>query len=105
VRGATRDTSGSSWGASPTRCCTTPPAPSRSSPSRRERDGRLPRGSIHEGGELGHSLSHAYGTALDDPDLPVALRQRMTDVRTRHQAWIREHGSDLPEAADWTWNS
>ena len=29
-------------------------------------------GSIHEGGELGYSLSHAYGTALDNPDLIVA---------------------------------
>jgi len=26
-------------------------------------------GSIHEGGELGYSLSHAYGTAYDHPDL------------------------------------
>jgi len=29
-------------------------------------------GSIHEGGELGYSLSHAYGAALDNPDLIVA---------------------------------
>ena len=29
-------------------------------------------GSIHEGGELGYSLSHAYGMALDNPDLIVA---------------------------------
>ncbi len=28
-------------------------------------------GSIHEGGELGYSLSHAYGAALDNPDLIV----------------------------------
>ncbi len=28
-------------------------------------------GSIHEGGELGYSLSHAYGAALDNPDLLV----------------------------------
>lgn len=26
-------------------------------------------GSIHEGGELGYSLSHAYGSILDNPDL------------------------------------
>jgi xylulose-5-phosphate/fructose-6-phosphate phosphoketolase len=26
-------------------------------------------GSIHEGGELGYSLSHAYGTAFDNPEL------------------------------------
>jgi xylulose-5-phosphate/fructose-6-phosphate phosphoketolase len=29
-------------------------------------------GSIHEGGELGYSLAHAYGAALDNPDLLVA---------------------------------
>jgi xylulose-5-phosphate/fructose-6-phosphate phosphoketolase len=29
-------------------------------------------GSIHEGGELGYALSHAYGTAFDNPDLIVA---------------------------------
>ena len=28
-------------------------------------------GSIHEGGELGYSLSHAYGAVLDNPDLFV----------------------------------
>ncbi|PZQ84193.1 MAG: phosphoketolase [Ancylobacter novellus] len=29
-------------------------------------------GSIHEGGELGYSLSHAYGAVLDNPELIVA---------------------------------
>src|ERR1017187_4781884 len=29
-------------------------------------------GSIHEGGELGYSLSHAFGAAFDNPDLVVA---------------------------------
>ncbi len=29
-------------------------------------------GSIHEGGELGYSLSHAFGAALDNPSLIVA---------------------------------
>jgi xylulose-5-phosphate/fructose-6-phosphate phosphoketolase len=29
-------------------------------------------GSIHEGGELGYSLSHSYGMAFDNPDLIVA---------------------------------
>jgi xylulose-5-phosphate/fructose-6-phosphate phosphoketolase len=29
-------------------------------------------GSIHEGGELGYSLSHAFGAAFDSPDLVVA---------------------------------
>jgi xylulose-5-phosphate/fructose-6-phosphate phosphoketolase len=30
-------------------------------------------GSIHEGGELGYSLSHAYGSVLDAPDLITAV--------------------------------
>ncbi|PSF36252.1 phosphoketolase [Aphanothece hegewaldii CCALA 016] len=30
-------------------------------------------GSIHEGGELGYSVSHAYGAAYDNPDLIVAV--------------------------------
>src|ERR1700743_2703049 len=29
-------------------------------------------GSIHEGGELGYSLSHAFGAVLDNPELVVA---------------------------------
>ena len=29
-------------------------------------------GSIHEGGELGYSVAHAYGAALDNPDLIVS---------------------------------
>src|SRR5438128_10962217 len=29
-------------------------------------------GSIHEGGELGYVLAHAYGAAFDNPDLIVA---------------------------------
>ncbi|MFH8516290.1 phosphoketolase [Streptomyces gelaticus] len=34
----------------------------------------------------------------------AAVRQAMADVRTRHHAWIREHGTDLPEVAEWTWS-
>jgi xylulose-5-phosphate/fructose-6-phosphate phosphoketolase len=30
-------------------------------------------GSIHEGGELGYSLSHGFGAAFDNPDLLVAV--------------------------------
>jgi len=30
-------------------------------------------GSIHEGGELGYSLSHAFGAAFDNPDLLVVV--------------------------------
>ena len=31
-------------------------------------------GSIHEGGELGYALVHAYGAVFDNPDLLVCLR-------------------------------
>lgn len=31
------------------------------------------------------------------------VRQTMADTRTRHHSWIREHGVDLPEVADWSW--
>ncbi|MGW2593860.1 phosphoketolase family protein [Streptomyces sp. NPDC001515] len=33
----------------------------------------------------------------------VAVRQAMADTRARHHDWIRVHGTDLPEVADWTW--
>ncbi|MGD6750161.1 phosphoketolase family protein [Streptomyces sp. BH105] len=33
----------------------------------------------------------------------TAVRQTMADARTRHHAWIREHGTDLPEVANWSW--
>ncbi|OEU88887.1 phosphoketolase [Streptomyces abyssalis] len=41
------------------------------------------------------------------PGLPVratGVRQAMADMRTRHHSWIREHGTDLPEVADWKWS-
>ncbi|MCQ4041276.1 phosphoketolase [Streptantibioticus rubrisoli] len=41
------------------------------------------------------------------PGLAVSaagVRQAMADVRTRHHRWIREHGADLPEVADWSWS-
>ena len=31
-------------------------------------------GSIHEGGELGYAIAHAYGAVFDNPDLLVVLR-------------------------------
>ena len=31
------------------------------------------------------------------------VRQHMQDHRARHRAWIREHGEDMPEVRDWTW--
>ncbi|MEV4683058.1 phosphoketolase family protein [Streptomyces kurssanovii] len=33
----------------------------------------------------------------------VTVRQTMADARTRHHAWIRDHGTDMPEIADWAW--
>ncbi|MFB7616808.1 phosphoketolase [Kitasatospora sp. NPDC056181] len=35
----------------------------------------------------------------------AAVRQRMADQRVRHHDWIREHGTDLPEIADWHVNA
>ncbi|NLU68187.1 phosphoketolase family protein [Streptomyces sp. HNM0574] len=32
-----------------------------------------------------------------------AVREEMVRMRERHHAWIREHGVDMPEVADWTW--
>ncbi|WP_171053219.1 hypothetical protein [Streptomyces marianii] len=29
----------------------------------------------------------------------------MADARTRHHAWVREHGVDMPEVAEWTWDA
>jgi xylulose-5-phosphate/fructose-6-phosphate phosphoketolase len=31
------------------------------------------------------------------------VRQQMDGARLRHGSWIREHGTDLPEVADWRW--
>ena len=32
------------------------------------------------------------------------VRQLMTDARHRARAWTREHGEDIPEVRDWTWD-
>jgi xylulose-5-phosphate/fructose-6-phosphate phosphoketolase len=34
----------------------------------------------------------------------ASLRQLMGDARMRARAWTREHGEDLPEVRDWTWD-
>ena len=34
----------------------------------------------------------------------AALRQLMVDTRRRARAWTREHGEDLPEVRDWSWD-
>ncbi|WP_031510329.1 phosphoketolase family protein [Streptomyces megasporus] len=33
----------------------------------------------------------------------AGLRQELQDVRNRHHDRIREHGTDLPEVAEWSW--
>ena len=35
----------------------------------------------------------------------ASVRQAMVDKRTMHWAWTREHGHDMPEIADWQWQS
>ncbi|MFI6586136.1 phosphoketolase [Embleya sp. NPDC050493] len=35
----------------------------------------------------------------------ATVRQTMVDARTRHHAWILEHGEDMPEVRDWTWST
>jgi xylulose-5-phosphate/fructose-6-phosphate phosphoketolase len=35
----------------------------------------------------------------------AALRQLMVDTRRMARAWTRDHGDDLPEVRDWTWNA
>ena len=34
----------------------------------------------------------------------AGLRQLMGDTRRRARAWTREHGEDLPEVRDWSWD-
>ncbi|MGW6612662.1 phosphoketolase family protein [Streptomyces erythrochromogenes] len=36
-------------------------------------------------------------------DRAGGLRRAMADRRVRHHDWIRAHGTDLPEVADWSW--
>ena len=43
-------------------------------------------GSIHEGGELGYSLSHAFGAAFDNPESGRRLRRSAT-ARRRPAPW------------------
>ncbi len=50
-----------------------------------------------------------YGRAegFQLPGLAVraaGVRQHMADALQRHHAWIREHGVDMPEVTDWTWD-
>ncbi|MGW8376064.1 phosphoketolase family protein [Streptomyces sp. ODS28] len=34
----------------------------------------------------------------------AGVRQAMADMRTRHEHWTRENGTDLPEITDWEWD-
>ena len=36
-------------------------------------------------------------------DRAAWLRQQMVDNRTRHHAYVREHGEDMPEVRNWVW--
>ena len=56
-------------------------------------------GSIHEGGELGYSLSHAYGAAFDNPDLIVACVVGDGEAETGPLAtsW---HSQQVPQPGD-----
>ncbi|MFB7497511.1 phosphoketolase [Streptomyces sp. NPDC056161] len=35
----------------------------------------------------------------------AGVRQTMADARARHHTWIRAHGLDLPEVAEWSWTA
>ena len=57
-------------------------------------------GSIHEGGELGYSLSHAYGAAFDNPDLIVACVVGDGEAETGPLAAAWQSGMFLDPAID-----
>jgi len=57
-------------------------------------------GSIHEGGELGYALSHAYGAAFDNPDLIVACVVGDGEAETGPMATSWHSNKFLDPAAD-----
>ncbi|HEY8282573.1 MAG TPA: phosphoketolase family protein, partial [Leifsonia sp.] len=57
-------------------------------------------GSIHEGGELGYSLSHAYGAAFDNPGLLVAAVVGDGEAETGPLATAWHSNKFLNPAAD-----
>lgn len=57
-------------------------------------------GSIHEGGELGYSLLHAYGAAFDNPDLIVACVVGDGEAETGAQATSWHSNKFLNPAKD-----
>ena len=54
-------------------------------------------GSIHEGGELGYSVSHAFGAAFDNPNLLVAVAVGDGEAETGPlaTAW---HSNEVPQS-------
>ena len=48
-------------------------------------------GSIHEGGELGYSVSHAYGAVFDNPDLIALVVVGDGEVRDRSPGHLLAH--------------
>jgi xylulose-5-phosphate/fructose-6-phosphate phosphoketolase len=59
-------------------------------------------GSIHEGGELGYSLAHAYGAAFDNPDLLVVCVVGDGEAETGPLATAWHSNKFLNPAADGT---
>ncbi len=57
-------------------------------------------GQIHEGGELGYSLSHAFGAAFDNPDLVVACVVGDGEAETGALATAWHSNKFLNPAAD-----
>src|SRR5579864_8377955 len=57
-------------------------------------------GSIHEGGELGYSLSHSFGAVLDNPDLIVACVVGDGEAETGPLATAWHSNKFLNPAAD-----
>ncbi len=57
-------------------------------------------GSIHEGGELGYSLSHAFGAVFDNPDLIVACVIGDGEAETGPLATAWQSNKFLNPAAD-----
>jgi xylulose-5-phosphate/fructose-6-phosphate phosphoketolase len=57
-------------------------------------------GSIHEGGELGYSISHAFGAAFDNPDLLVVVAVGDGESETGPLATAWHSGKFLNAARD-----
>ncbi len=59
-------------------------------------------GSIHEGGELGYALSHAYGAAFDNPGSHRGRRRRRRrsgDRPARHELALEQVSQSRPRTA------